>query len=339
MDTTAAAAGTRNANAARVRAINQAILADEKRLRAAWPVLRHQDAIGLGIWLGSLTLWLVGAWAWFDGRLPTWLAVPLLALPLSLLHELEHDLIHDLYCKARPWLQDVMLGGIWLAKGSLNPWTRRSLHLYHHHHSGQTHDVEERLIGLGHASIPLRLFVALMPPAAGLMMPAIRKDVPGWRLLTSKKVQDGPGIEIRGPVHRVARWLDLLMFAAPLVVLMAAMAGSAWGLALFAVWTGPNQLRHACIVLMSSYSHYYGDIPARDVFYQNQVLRHWALLPFQVFCCDFGATHIIHHYVVQQPFYVRHLVRKAAWAAMEAQGTRVDDWGVVARANRFGVRY
>jgi hypothetical protein len=86
---------------------------------------------------------------------------------------------------------------------------------------------------------------------------------------------------------------------------------------------------------MSSYCHYYGDIPAKDVLVQCQIIRSKLVLPFQLFCCYFGATHVIHHVVVGQPFYLRHLVRRAAWAALEAHGTRVDDWGIISRANRY----
>ena len=93
-------------------------------------------------------------------------------------------------------------------------------------------------------------------------------------------------------------------------------------------------LRHFCIVLMSSYSHYF-EVARLDVTAQNQILRHPLLLPLQLFCMDFGATHVIHHYVVTQPFYVRHLIRRESWAALEAAGTRVNDFAIVRRANRW----
>lgn len=61
----------------------------------------------------------------------------------------EHDLIHELYFKAAPWVQHVMFMGIWLIKSNAAPWWRKYYHLKHHMESGQTTDVEERLIGLG----------------------------------------------------------------------------------------------------------------------------------------------------------------------------------------------
>jgi hypothetical protein len=93
---------------------------------------------------------------------------------------------------------------------------------------------------------------------------------------------------------------------------------------------------------------------------QNQIVNSWWLLPLQLFCFDFGATHvsvspacntsslihastpppnaaqIIHHYVVRQTFLLRHLVRHAAWRAMAETGVRQNDMDVLWRANRFG---
>ena len=116
----------------------------------------------------------------------------------------------------------------------------------------------------------------------------------------------------------------------------------------------PNVLRQSCLVLVSTYCHYYGDIPERvgpptfplvsywpprtthrciqqhipstvssstqsnppthplhpntqDVFFQTQILDHWLLYPFQLFCFNFGATHIMHHFVTRQPFYLRQV--------------------------------
>lgn len=126
--------------------------------------------------------------------------------------------------------------------------------------------------------------------------------------------------------------------------------GHAWARVFFGALVIPNLLRHGCLALVSSYVHYYGDIPPKDLLFQAsrrgagklvtacstppppsparlqcQILRHWSLLPLQAFCCDFGATHVIHHFVVGQAFFVRHLVRRAAWAALEAHGTRVNE--------------
>ena len=90
-----------------------------------------------------------------------------------------------------------------------------------------------------------------------------------------------------------------------------------------------------CLVMMSSYSHYYDDIPKHDVYYQNQILRGPLTWPLQVFCFNFGATHIIHHYVINQPFYLRQMVAEAAHAEFQRQDVRVNDLGTVTRSNRW----
>jgi hypothetical protein len=85
------------------------------------------------------------------------------AFVVSLLHELEHDIIHNIYFRNSPWVQDLMFWGIWLSKLHGNPWFRKEMHLKHHVVSGQTDDAEERLIGLG---LPLgfkRLAVTMHP--------------------------------------------------------------------------------------------------------------------------------------------------------------------------------
>ena len=59
--------------------------------------------------------------------------------------------------------------------------------------------------------------------------------------------------------------------------------------------------------------------------------------PLQLFCFNFGATHILHHYVVQQPFYLRHMVAPGVLEALLAEGVRRNDLGTIPRANRYGL--
>lgn len=310
-------------SAERVRVANRAIVAAEDALRARHPWLRHQDALGLALWLGAGLTWALLVGLFLQGVVPAWLVVPLVALPLSAFHELEHDLIHDIYFKARPGVQHALFTGIWLAKASLNPWARAEIHLRHHRLSGQPGDVEERLIGLGVASVPLRVLIAVLPATSVFLLPAIRSDAPDWQVVR------GPFWSLPRQIQRV----DLLFFGLPMILPVAWALGLPLARELFLCWIAPNVLRHASIVLMSSYSHYYG-IDRHDLTQQNQILRHPILWPLQAFCCDFGATHIIHHYVVTQPFYIRHAIRREAWLALEAAGARVNDWGIVRRANR-----
>jgi len=66
---------TRNGTRDRVKAINRAIVAEEKRLRARHRWLAHQDAIGMSCFVGGLAVIAALVWAYFAGHLPWWGAV------------------------------------------------------------------------------------------------------------------------------------------------------------------------------------------------------------------------------------------------------------------------
>ena len=246
---------------AHVRAINKAIRAEEKRLRAKHGWLAYQNTLGLSVWIGSFAVWGAVSAAWLVGLLPWWAAVPLATLALSLLHELEHDLIHDLYFRERPWVQDLMFTGIFLAKATLDPWTRRRIHIRHHKVSGQPVDIEERLIGLGLPMGPKRILLTLIPAFAGLVLPDVIEA------LRAARAEAGPKARTpkkSGPLRVLAHVLGTLFALLPFVVVPAAILGQAWAVALLVLYVGPNTLRHATIALISSSSHYYGDIPPND---------------------------------------------------------------------------
>lgn len=325
----------------RIRRVHEAIVADEARWRQRLPWLRHQDALGMGIWLGSLGVVIALAFGYLVGALPWWLVLPSSAIALSLLHELEHDLIHDLYFRARRRVQDLMFAGIWVAKLSLDPWTRRGLHLHHHRRSGQPDDVEERFIGNGAGPLWLRLLLGVLPIATVVLVPELRRVEAAGPVL--RAMRGKPGSWQRRRAH-----VSSLFLLTPLVLVLVwvgvAALGSDEALAslpmrllqtALVAWVLPGIVRHAAIVWLSSFSHYYGDIEAGDLFRQNQVLRHPLLWPLQLFAFNFGATHAIHHYVVKQPFYLRQLVAPAAFAAMRAEGTRFDDFGAIGRRQRW----
>lgn len=322
----------------RTRAIREVIHAEEGRLRAAYPWLAHQSLLGLSCFLACLIAMAAVSALYLQGHLAWWLAVPLLAFPISLLHELEHDLIHDLYFRRRAWVQHVMFAAIWFSKLSLNPWYRRKLHLQHHRVSGQDDDIEERLIGLGLPFGFLRLLVTIHPMGGLLLFRGIKRDVPEfqpWRLtllsFPTYTLFNVISVSFLGYVWMQLHW----PFADGIAQILPAW-GWPWARDLTVLLVLPNVLRQACLVFMSSSSHYYGDIPERDIFVQNQILNHWWFLPLQLFCCNFGATHVIHHYVISQPFYLRQMVARAALAEMARQGTRTNDLGTFARANRWG---
>lgn len=322
----------------RVRAIRTAIRAEERRLVSRHRWLAHQDLLGLGCVLGSLTAAALVCWLYLQCGLAWWLAVPLMALPFSILHEVEHDLIHNLYFRRCRWAQNLLFFVIWYCKLGLNPWYRRGIHLRHHRASGQKIDIEERLIGIGLPFGFLRLVVSLHPFGAVFLLARIRRDVPefrpGWMTLLSLPTY--VPLLLIGVLFLGYAWVmsGVLAVVNPFVYLPA----EGWSLVrnLTVLLVLPNMLRQTCLVFMSSYSHYYDDMPSDSIFYQNQILRSWLVWPFQLFCFNFGATHIVHHYVVNQPFYLRHMVARAAHVEMLRQGTRLNDLGTVARASRWG---
>lgn len=320
-----------SATAPRVRAIVRAIRDEERRLRARHGWLARQDAIGVGVFGVCVAAMFGLAWAWFAG-LAWWLVVPLMALPISILHELEHDLIHDLYCKGRPRAQGAMFTLISWAKLNVDPRVRRGLHLHHHKRSGQRDDAEERLIGIGLPAGLYRLLIAVHPIFAGPVARRLGEDWPAYRMGEAVR-RSLPQFVVFAAVLLGWPAAMLLAIAAPGLVPADLSATLDVGMVLL---VAPNLLRQTSLALVSSYCHYYADIPAYDLFYQNQILDDWRVWPLQLFCCNFGATHIIHHFWPAQPFYLRQMVARAAHAEMLRQGVRRNDLDVVRRANRWG---
>jgi|EP01095_Lingulamoeba_sp_RSL-Kostka_P006773 fatty acid desaturase len=323
----------KNPYQAKVNSIRKVIFAEDKRLREKYQWLQYQDEIGMAwfvfsciIMFGTAYLYLVGSLAWY------W-TVLLLSFSASILHELEHDLIHDLYFKKLPWVQHVMFAFIWLSKMNANPWWRKAYHLKHHKVSGQVTDVEERLIGLG---LPLgikRFLITVTPLCTLLVIFDIARD--------SFKHNSKPFLNV---VHTYAINLPgILPAQIPFFLLVAgyvfpslfseATMGHIMTACVLTFF--PNTFRQVCLQVISTSVHYYGDIPEKNVFFQNQILNHWICWPLQAFCFNFGETHIIHHYVTRQPFYLRQMASGPILQEMKAQGVPVNDFDILKRANRF----
>jgi len=321
----------------RVRAIVREIREAERRLRARHGWLARQDAIGTVVFLVSVAAMAGLAWGYLAGGWPWWLVTPLMALPISLLHELEHDLIHDLYWKGRRGLQGAMYFVIAWAKLSGSPWFRKKIHLHHHRRSGQLDDAEERLIGIGIPAGFYRLLIAVHPIFAG---PVAWRLAEVWPEFSSEEAVRSslPRFVVFGAVLFGLPLLKIIGVVAPEWAELVPAAIHATLECLMVLLVAPNVLRQTSLALISSYCHYYEDIPAHDLYHQNQILDHWALTPMQLLCWNFGSTHIIHHYWPAQPFYVRQMVARAAHAEMLRQGVRRNDLDIVRRANRWGER-
>ena len=339
--------------------IRQVVLDAGQALRARHAWLRHQDAIGLGILILAVLGMALSTWAWLHGLIPWWLSIPATAFCASLTHELEHDLIHQLYFRGRPAVQAAMLMIGWLTRpNTVNPFVRRLMHLHHHKASGTASDLEERaitngmpwglrrLLSLTDTMLALALNPRQMHEAARLYLAAQRPATPAERRLLrlQRLLAFGPvGLLYYPPLHAWLGW-HLLQAVAPWA---APTFGLSWapsadllqamhGLDLYAVaWLLPNTLRGFCLLFMSSNLHYYGDVAPGNVIQQTQVLNAWWLAPLQLFCFNFGSTHAIHHFAVKEPFYIRQWTAPTAHRVMRDMGVRFNDWGSLARANRW----
>lgn len=321
----------------KVFSIRKVIRAEDRRVRAQHPWLAYQDTLGMAIFLGSILGEVVTGWLYFNGHLGALATIFSMAFFTGILHELEHDLIHDLYFKRWAIVQDLMFFGIWVSKLHANPWWRRTIHLRHHHHSGQKLDIEERLIGLGLPFGWVRLALTINPFASLLITKDIQKDNPNFS-----------GVEMIGLAAPCASWYLVLTITWAMIVtglwdlvFPALFDISPYWKMFFYDWAIvmclPNILRQGSLQFISTYVHYYEDLPegADGLFFQNQILQHPLLWPFQIFCFNFGSTHIIHHYITNQPFYLRQMIASGVHEEMLKQGVRKNDFTIQARANRW----
>jgi fatty acid desaturase len=310
------------------RLVRAAIREADARMVEQHPWLGRDDAVAMGFFTTAVLGTGLIAAAWILGSIPTWLAICGIALTVSILHEMEHDLIHDLYL-GHPVLRAGVLGTIWLAKSSLDPWTRGHMHRWHHIVSGQEEDIEERLIGLGMPWGPLRALITLFQPISIVLRPRL------GRAVRARVAEGGRRPDPRAHSAPMALVLgNAVLFLFPPVALVAWILGAAWAGPALVLWVLPNTLRHTSIVFLSSNSHYVG-IQRGDVVQQNQVLDHPLFWPLQFFCWNFGATHVLHHFWVRQPFWRRTLVFREVRPVLLENGVRANDFGSFVRANQY----
>jgi len=353
------------ANAATARAgagvqqsklVQQEILAIGDAFRARHPWLAtHTDAIGLGIFTASCTAIVAAAVGYGQGVLPAWATVLIAAFFMSLLHELEHDLIHFMYFRKNAFMHNLMLAGVWLFRPStISPWVRRRLHLHHHKASGTETDLEERGITNGEPWGLRRLLMTGDNMLAVFLRPRATQRM--LRLFAYAQKNAGPAERrtiIRENVlgyfplgnlyylgwHGILLWWAVSLAAAALGQPLAPeglFAEVISALEFLAVTLMlPNALRTFCLHFVSSNMHYYGDVEPGNVIQQTQVWNAAWLAPLHLFCFNFGATHAIHHFVVRDPFYIRQLTAAEVYPVLRRHGVRFNDFGTFRRANRW----
>lgn len=339
----------------RNQAIRKAILEAGNQLRSDYPwLVTHQNKIGMGIMLTAASGIMFNLVQYARGKMPWYVAVPLSAFWMSILHELEHDLIHLMYYRKDRRMNDLMLGVVYAFRlSTINPWIRRDLHLHHHKSSGTESDVEERGITNGEKWGLKRLLMTGDNLLAVYLRPvktykmnkkflAVQKNLSsaekhklhqrirlgympfgavhytlwhGFWALSATKI----GLKMVGlpkPKNRIWRFVDRTtsFYAATLAA--------------------PNALRTFCLHFVSSNMHYYGDVEDNNPVQQCQVWTDKRLAPLHAFCFNFGATHAIHHFVVRDPFYIRQAIAHKCYPTMRENGVRFNDFGTFKRANR-----
>jgi fatty acid desaturase len=111
-----------------------------REVRNKHSFLAYQDRIGFGIFTVSILMILAGAYMYLSGQVAALPVILWIAFWTSILHELEHDLIHWLYFKNNPFFHHLMLAGVWLFRPlTVNPWIRRYWHYHHHKNSRYGH--------------------------------------------------------------------------------------------------------------------------------------------------------------------------------------------------------
>lgn len=324
----------------RIKTIRNVIRMAGDDVRQRFPVLANKDLIGISIFITSITAILVTGFAYWQGMISAWLCIPTVAFLTSLLHELEHDLIHWQYFKKSKFMHNLMMAGVWIFRpGTINPWIRRHLHLLHHQTSGTEADIEERGIGNGRRYGPLRWLI-MADTFIGNLARTLIETPKGHRLHHVIRIL---AANFPLPWITAAIWYSTLGFYA--INFIAAISGidPGWSEAtitrfeLLEKWVvviiAPFYLRSFSINFISSNMHYYGNVTS--VLQQTQVLNTPLLWPLQLFCFNFGSTHGIHHFVVNEPFYIRQLTAPAAHKVMRANGVPFNDLGTFKRNNRY----
>jgi fatty acid desaturase len=342
------------ADTRRIAEVRSAMREAGDELRRRYPILRHQDAIGASI-MGLSLLGMIGTGALYAyGFIAWWICIPVVAIFASFTHELEHDLIHLMYFRDRKWANDLMLLLGWIARPSTgSPWMRRRLHLHHHKFSGTNTDLEEQAITNGE---PWGLRRLLMTGDLGLavILRPLRMARLSARYVHAQTSDRRERRKIARklllnyfPFTFLYQGLMLLFLGYHGAELLGAYAGLHFAppaglqhampvVDLLAVtWLLPNTLRTFCLHFISSNMHYYGDIQANNPIQQTQVLNAWWLLPFQLFCFNFGSTHAIHHFVVKETFYIRQMTARRGHEALRQAGVRFNDLGTFRRSNRY----
>lgn len=311
----------------------------EKKIRSKHSWLQNQNSIGAFITFSSALAMIGVAVLYYFQVIPFWVAIPVSAIFASFLHEMEHDLIHNLYFKENLKMQNALFWMVWAFRGNtISPWYRREIHLLHHKESGHRGDIEERLIGNGMGFGWKRILTMIDGNMSFLINSGIlSKEAKGYSRARLVK-ESWPFLVIFYHLWYTFLILNVLFFANTLLPNPIEIPNFAIQIKAFfdfaaVVYCIPNFLRQSSIQIISSNMHYFDDV--KGLYDQTQILTPWFLAPLQLFCFNFGSTHGIHHYVVMQPFYLRQWVSPYVQKALLKYGMRKNDLGTFFRRNSY----
>lgn len=313
----------------------------DKKLRKKFPILERQDLLGASITVGSAAMMIVTAGFYIAELIPAWAAIVANAVFASFLHEIEHDTIHNLYFKDDSKKQNLIFWTVWILRGNtISPWYRRMIHTLHHKVSGNKDDIEERLIGNGMKAGWFRFFAMIDGNVSAILnFRKLARDAPKFKRREIVR-ESWPWLAIYYTlwynflIWNVLYYLNLWM-GSPISVPYSETLETIRSVlnVVGVVYLLPNWIRQSSIQIVSSNMHYYGDV--QGIHQQTQVLNVWFLAPLHLFCFNFGSTHGIHHFVVNQPFYLRQMVAPFVHPAMKRYGIRFNDFESMLRANRY----
>ncbi len=328
----------RNSEQQRLNNIQSAIRLADNNWRIRFPMLDHQNALGMLFLLISLGGMIASGLAYIYDVIPAWACIAISAFFAAISHELEHDLIHRLYFRKKAIVHNFMMLMVWIMRpNTVNPWYRRSIHFNHHKVSGTAEDIEERILGNGMEFGWKRIITSL----DGFLSISVRR-----KELSEMKLFNYIPFVLKGAplahLYIVAFYgfLGFHGYQAATSLMDIHHVYPVWLLHVIdilnivaVVWVLPNTLRAFSLHSVTSMLHYYGDVDG--LLKQCQVMNHWALAPLNLFCFNFGSTHALHHLVVSQPFYLRQLIAKEIHPIMRENGIRFNDFDAILRANRF----
>lgn len=318
------------------KAIISAIRAEEAALRARYPFLSNQNTIGMLILIISASAMIGLGSLYYHAVIPAWLAIVLIAMVASISHELEHDLIHRQYFSKVPLVHNFMMLVVWLMRpNTVNPWFRRHMHLHHHQVSGTEQDLEERLVGNGIKN-PFKRLLVVMDGLLGLILfrKVYEKEIKGFSFSKVFHAAFPIATAYFVVLYSMIVYHALNMFV-PMESYTPALLAPVVSLFefLMIVLVLPNIIRSTSLNFVTSSMHYYGGVS--NLHQQTHIITSKWFIPFHLFCFNFGQTHTIHHFVPNQPFYIRQWISNKVNQVMKQQGVRFNDFESLKNANAF----